>query len=92
VVCHYTLAIVLTSITTFLWLTPLMLEGSLQAQFPIPMAVSLAYGVLFSAGITLLLVPCGYLVIEDLRTPARTLRERLRKEAPGAEPPQRAKA
>ncbi|MFQ5697215.1 MAG: efflux RND transporter permease subunit [Myxococcota bacterium] len=59
--------IVLTSLTTFGGLSPLMLERSVQAQFLVPMAISLAFGVLFAAGITLLVVPSGYLVQEDLR-------------------------
>jgi multidrug efflux pump subunit AcrB len=59
--------IVLTSLTTFAGLTPLMAERSLQAQFLIPMAVSLAFGVMFATVITLLVLPCGYLVLEDLR-------------------------
>ena len=58
--------IVLTAVTTFAGLTPLMLEGSLQAQILIPMAISLAFGVLFATFITLLVVPCGYLILEDL--------------------------
>jgi multidrug efflux pump subunit AcrB len=59
--------IVLTSLTTFAGLTPLLLERSLQAQFLIPMAISLAFGVLFSALITLFIVPSGYLILEDLK-------------------------
>ena len=59
--------IVLTSLTTFVGLTPLLLEKSMQAQFLIPMAISLAFGVLFATGIILILVPVGYLVIEDLK-------------------------
>ncbi len=58
--------ILLTSLTTFAGLTPLLLEKSLQAQFLIPMAVSLAFGVIFSTVITLVLVPSGYLIIEDV--------------------------
>jgi len=58
--------IVLTAVTTFAGLTPLMLEGSLQAQILIPMAISLAFGVLFATVITLVVVPCGYLILEDL--------------------------
>ena len=50
-------AVVLTSVTTFLGLVPIMLETSLQAQFVIPMAISLAFGVIFATVITLLLVP-----------------------------------
>jgi multidrug efflux pump subunit AcrB len=60
-------AILLTSLTTFAGLTPLMLEKSLQAQFLIPMAVSLAFGVLFSTFVTLVLVPAGYTVLEDTK-------------------------
>jgi multidrug efflux pump subunit AcrB len=59
--------ILLTSLTTFAGLTPLMLERSMQAQFLIPMAVSLGYGVMFATMITLFVVPCAYLVLEDLR-------------------------
>ncbi len=58
--------IVLTSATTFLGLVPLMFEASVQARPLIPMAVSLAYGVLFSTLITLFVVPSLYLVLEDL--------------------------
>lgn len=59
--------IILTSITTFAGLTPLMLERSVQAQFLIPMAVSLAFGVLFATVVTLLLVPASYFILEDIR-------------------------
>jgi len=50
--------ILLTSLTTFLGLLPLMLERSLQAQFLIPMAISLGFGVIFATTITLYLIPC----------------------------------
>jgi multidrug efflux pump subunit AcrB len=63
--------IVLTSLTTFAGLTPLMAERSMQAQFLIPMAVSLAFGVMFATVITLLVLPCGYLVLEDLKRAGR---------------------
>jgi len=59
--------IVLTSLTTFVGLLPLLLEKSLQAQFLIPMAVSLAFGVLFATVITLLLVPVTYTILEDFK-------------------------
>jgi len=59
-------AIILTSLTTFAGLMPMILEKSLQAQFLIPMAVSLGFGVLFATGITLLLVPCGYVILDDV--------------------------
>jgi multidrug efflux pump subunit AcrB len=57
--------IMLTSMTTFAGLTPMMLETSMQARFMIPMAISIAFGVLFASFITLLLVPCSYLILED---------------------------
>lgn len=59
--------VLLTSLTTFAGLTPLLLERSLQAQFLIPMAVSLGFGVLFGTVITLALVPCLYMILEDVR-------------------------
>ena len=58
--------IVLTSITTFVGLLPLMLNKSVQAQFLVPMAVSLSFGVLFATLVTLLVVPSGYLILNDL--------------------------
>jgi multidrug efflux pump subunit AcrB len=57
----------LTSLTTFAGLTPLLLEKSTQAQFLIPMAVSLGFGILFATVITLLLIPVNYLMLEDMR-------------------------
>ncbi len=54
--------IILTSLTTFVGLLPIMFETSVQAQFLIPMVISLAFGVLFASGVTLLLVPCLYLL------------------------------
>jgi len=57
--------ILLTSLTTFVGLVPILLERSLQAQFLIPMATSLGFGVLFATFITLLMVPSIYLVLED---------------------------
>ena len=59
--------ILLTSITTFVGLIPLLLEKSLQAQFLIPMAVSLGFGVLFSTFITLILVPNGVIIIDEIK-------------------------
>ena len=71
--------ILLTSLTTFAGLTPLLLEKSMQAQFLIPMAVSLAFGILFATAITLVIVPCLYLVIGDLTRIAARVREALRR-------------
>ena len=59
--------ILLTSVTTFFGLAPLMLERSIDAAVLQPMAVSLAFGVIFATFITLVLVPTAYLIIEDLR-------------------------
>ena len=60
--------IILTSMTTFIGLSPLLAEKSLQAQFLIPMAISLGFGVLFATVITLLFVPVSYNILEDLVT------------------------
>ncbi len=72
--------ILLTSLTTFAGLTPLLLEKSVQARFLVPMAVSLAFGVLFATFISLLLVPAGYLILEDLRAIPGKLFGRSRRE------------
>lgn len=67
-------AIILTSLTTFASLIPLLSERSLQAQFLIPMAVSLGFGVLFATMITLLLIPCGYLIMDDIQSLVATIK------------------
>ena len=58
--------VLLTSLTTFFGLIPLLFEQSTQAQFLIPMAISLAFGILFATLITLILVPVNYLVAYEL--------------------------
>jgi multidrug efflux pump subunit AcrB len=58
--------IILTSLTTFIGLLPIMSETSVQAQFLIPMVISLAFGVLFATAVTLLLVPAMYLFGERI--------------------------
>ncbi len=65
--CQRYRAIMLTSLTTFFGLLPMLLEQSTQAQFLIPMAVSLGFGIIFATVITLLLIPCLYVILEDLR-------------------------
>jgi multidrug efflux pump subunit AcrB len=60
-------AIILTSATTFAGLFPLIRMEATQAQFLIPMAVSLGYGILFATLITLILVPINYLILHDVR-------------------------
>ena len=59
--------ILLTTLTTFGGLAPMIFETSRQARFMIPMALSLGYGILFSSIICLVLVPCLYMMIEDAR-------------------------
>jgi multidrug efflux pump subunit AcrB len=56
----------LTSVTTFVGLVPLMMSGTPATAFVIPMAVSLAFGVLFATFITLFLVPALYAIAEDV--------------------------
>ena len=58
--------ILLTSLTTFFGLVPMIAESSMQARFLVPMAISLGYGVLFATFVILVLVPCMYMVIEDV--------------------------
>lgn len=57
--------IMLTTATTFLGLTPMIFETSMQAKFLIPMAVSLGYGIVFATAITLVLIPTLYRILED---------------------------
>jgi len=59
--------ILLTSLTTFLGLAPMIWETSVQARFLIPMAISLGFGVLFATFIILVLVPSSYVIVEDLK-------------------------
>lgn len=58
--------ILLTSVTTFFGLAPMIFETSMQARFLVPMAISLGFGILFATGIILLLVPAVYLILEDI--------------------------
>jgi len=60
-------AIMLTSVTTFMGLAPMLLERTVQAQDMIPMAISLAFGIVFATVITLLLLPCLYLMLDDIK-------------------------
>jgi len=64
-------AILLTTMTTFVGLLPMLFETSLQAQFVIPMALSLSFGIVFATTITLVLIPCLYRVVYDLKEPKR---------------------
>ncbi len=58
--------IILTTLTTFGGLTPIILETSAQARQLIPMAISLGFGIVFATGIILVIVPCFYLMLEDV--------------------------
>lgn len=58
--------IVLTKVTTFGGLMPIIFETSLQATYLIPMAVSMGCGIVFPTGVILFVVPCLYLALEDL--------------------------
>jgi multidrug efflux pump subunit AcrB len=59
--------IMLTTLTTFGGLAPMIFETSRQARFLIPMAISLGYGIVFATVITLVIVPSVYLIIDDVR-------------------------
>ena len=59
--------VLLTTLTTFCGLAPMIFETSRQARFLIPMALSLGFGILFATVITLALVPCLYLIVDDIR-------------------------
>ena len=71
-------AVFLTSATTFMGLVPLMFNASEATFFAVPIAISLAFGVLMATMITLFLVPCGYVILDDV--------QRLTRGAPAAEP------
>ncbi len=68
--------ILLTTFTTSLGLAPLILETSRQAQFLIPMAISVAWGLVFATAIMLLVLPAGFLVLNRLRLFAGRLRDK----------------
>ncbi len=78
--------IVLTSLTTFFGLAPMIFETALQARFIIPMAISLGFGILFATVIVLTIVPSVYLIVEDLSRGGRPVR------ADAMEPPERTEA
>ena len=65
--------IILTTMTTFFGLMPMIFETSRQARFLIPMAISLGFGILFSTVIILVMVPALYIILEDLKGLRRSL-------------------
>jgi multidrug efflux pump subunit AcrB len=75
-------AITLTSITTFVGVLPIMFETSLQARFVVPMAAGLGFAVLYATVITLILVPCLYLILQDLAGPKAYIKSKFRKNRP----------
>jgi len=75
-------AILLTSITTFVGVLPIMFETSLQARFVVPMAAGLGFAVLYATVITLILVPCLYLILQDLGKPKAYVKSKFRKNRP----------
>lgn len=68
--------VMLTSLTTFIGLMPLLFEKAVQAQFLIPMAVSLGFGIIFATLVTLIMVPVNFMLLEDLRRLGRRLAKR----------------
>ena len=77
--------VLLTTLTTFGGLAPIIFETSRQARFLIPMALSLGFGVLFATLITLIIVPAGYLALEDIQG---WLRRRVKQLLTGEELPE----
>ncbi len=69
--------VMLTSMTTFIGLFPLLFEKSTQAQFLIPMAVSLGFGILFATLITLFLIPVNYMILEDIKSRIKAVKNSL---------------
>ncbi len=63
--------VLLTTLTTFGGLAPMIFETSRQARFMIPMAISLGFGIVFATVVTLVLVPCLYLIVDDMITLTR---------------------
>lgn len=69
--------VMLTSLTTFFGLLPLLFEKSTQAQFLIPMAISLSFGIIFATFITLILVPVNYLLVEELKRVTSIVKQKI---------------
>ncbi|MBT8070324.1 MAG: efflux RND transporter permease subunit, partial [Gammaproteobacteria bacterium] len=66
--------IILTTLTTFGGLTPIIMETSRQSAYLVPMAISLGFGIVFATAIILVLVPCLYMILEDLKSHAGNTR------------------
>jgi multidrug efflux pump subunit AcrB len=70
--------VMLTSLTTFMGLTPLLMDQSSSAKFLVPMAISLSFGIIFATMITLVLVPTNILIADDIARYFRSLRRELK--------------
>ena len=73
--CRRFRPILLTSLTTFFGLAPMIFETSVQARFLIPMAISLGFGILFATLIILMLVPSLYIILEDFKSAGRWIKD-----------------
>ncbi len=60
-------AIFLTTATTFAGVAPMLMENDMRAENMVPMAISLGFGILFATAITLILVPCSYMILDDIK-------------------------
>lgn len=74
--------IMLTTLTTFGGLTPIILESSRQALYLIPMAISLGFGIVFATSIILVIIPCLYMILEDITNYLRPDRQEKPAETP----------
>ena len=70
--------VMLTSLTTFIGLVPLLMERSSTALFLIPMGISLGFGILFATVITLILIPCNIMIVDDIQSYFQSRATRLR--------------
>ena len=82
--CRRFRPILLTSVTTFFGLMPMVLETSVQARFLIPMAISIAFGVMFATVIILLIVPSLYLAVEDIKSWAAWILQKEERDEPAS--------
>ena len=78
--------IMLTTLTTFGGLAPMIFETSFQAKIMIPLAISLGFGLLFATLITLVMIPCFYVIAEDVRSAVSRLRQRISVRAQAVSP------
>jgi multidrug efflux pump subunit AcrB len=77
--------IILTTLTTFGGLTPIILETSSQARQLIPMAISLGFGIVFATAIILVIVPCLYMILDDVKAKAADMLGRVSAKPPAVQ-------